>query len=56
VLGLPFLRRRKSSFIHGAGDDMWELAAHLHPHLDRIVRQANVAFPLAAHTAAANSI
>jgi len=29
VLGLPYLRRRKSSFIHGAEDDARELAAHL---------------------------
>lgn len=29
VLGLPFLRRRKSSFIHGAVDDTQDLAAHL---------------------------
>ncbi|MCL7938721.1 hypothetical protein M8009_00175 [Halomonas sp. ATCH28] len=29
VLGLPFLRRRKSSFIHGADDDARELCAHL---------------------------
>lgn len=35
VLGLPFLRRRKSSFIHGAGDDIHEIAAHLLDHLDR---------------------
>ena len=35
VLGLPFLRRRKSSFIHGAEDDVRELAAHLVDHLDR---------------------
>ncbi len=35
VLGLPFLRRRKSSFIHGAEDDVRELAAHLFAHLDR---------------------
>jgi putative flavoprotein involved in K+ transport len=34
VLGLPFLRRRKSSFIHGAEDDVRELAAHLVDHLD----------------------
>ena len=33
VLGLPFLRRRKSSFIHGAGDDVREIAAHLAGHL-----------------------
>jgi putative flavoprotein involved in K+ transport len=29
VLGLTFLRRRKSSFIHGAGDDALDLSAHL---------------------------
>jgi putative flavoprotein involved in K+ transport len=38
VLGLPFLRRRKSSFIHGAEDDVRELAAHLVDHLDRGAR------------------
>ncbi len=31
VLGLPFLRRRKSSYIHGTGDAR-ELAAHLGAH------------------------
>lgn len=36
VLGLPFLRRRKSSFIHGAEADVHELAAHLFEHLDRV--------------------
>ena len=34
VLGLPYLRRRKSSFIHGAEDDARELAAHLAHFLD----------------------
>ncbi len=29
VMGLPFMRRRKSSFIDGAGDDAHELAEHL---------------------------
>jgi putative flavoprotein involved in K+ transport len=29
VVGLPFLRRRKSSFIHGAEDDAHELTEHL---------------------------
>lgn len=38
VLGLPFLRRRKSSFIHGAADDVGEIAAHLFDHLDRAAR------------------
>ncbi|PWG64367.1 flavin-containing monooxygenase [Spiribacter halobius] len=35
ALGLPFLRRRKSSFIHGAEDDARELTAHLVEHLRR---------------------
>ena len=34
VMGLPFMRRRKSSFIHGAEDDASELAAHLAGYLD----------------------
>jgi putative flavoprotein involved in K+ transport len=34
TLGLPFLRRRKSSFIHGAEDDARELTAHLEAYLD----------------------
>jgi putative flavoprotein involved in K+ transport len=29
LLGSTFLRRRKSSFIHGAGDDAAELSDHL---------------------------
>ena len=35
VMGLPFMRRRKSSFIDGAGDDAADLAAHLSQNLDR---------------------
>jgi len=35
VLGLPYLRRRKSSFIHGAEDDARELGAHLVEFLER---------------------
>jgi putative flavoprotein involved in K+ transport len=35
VLGLPFLRRRKSSFIDGVGLDAHDLARHLHASLDR---------------------
>lgn len=35
VMGLPFLRRRKSSFIDGAGDDAADLAAHLQSSLQR---------------------
>lgn len=38
VLGLPFLRRRKSSFIHGAEDDVNELVPHLVAHLDHGAR------------------
>jgi len=33
VLGLPFLRRRKSSLIDGTGDDTRDLSAHLASHL-----------------------
>lgn len=34
VMGLTFLRRRKSSFIHGAGDDARDLSAHLATYLE----------------------
>jgi putative flavoprotein involved in K+ transport len=37
VLGLPFLRRRKSTFIHGAEDDARDVCAHLAAYLDRDV-------------------
>jgi putative flavoprotein involved in K+ transport len=33
VIGLPFLRRRKSSFIDGAAADAADLAQHLHESL-----------------------
>jgi putative flavoprotein involved in K+ transport len=33
VIGTPFLRRRRSSFIHGAGYDAEELSDHLVTHL-----------------------
>ena len=33
LLGTTFLRRRKSSFIHGAGDDARDLSAHLAAYL-----------------------
>jgi len=36
VMGLPFLRRRKSSFIHGAEDDAHDLSTHLAAHLDDV--------------------
>ena len=35
VLGLPFMRRRKSTFIHGAEDDATDLSAHLRAWLDQ---------------------
>ncbi|MGV8987234.1 MAG: hypothetical protein ACOH2H_13240 [Cypionkella sp.] len=38
VLGLPYLRRRKSSFIHGAQDDVGDLSAHLALYLGGAVR------------------
>jgi putative flavoprotein involved in K+ transport len=34
VMGLPFLRRRKSPLIDGAGDDARDLSAHLAAYLD----------------------
>jgi putative flavoprotein involved in K+ transport len=34
VLGTPVLRRRKSTYIHGAVDDTFDLAAHVWAHLD----------------------
>jgi len=37
VIGLNFLRRRKSSFILGAGDDSRDLVSHLASHLDSLV-------------------
>jgi putative flavoprotein involved in K+ transport len=33
AIGLPFLRRRKSSFIHGAEDDARDIVAHLSQYL-----------------------
>jgi len=33
MLGLPFMRRRQSSFIHGCEDDVREICAHLVTHL-----------------------
>lgn len=38
VIGLNFLRRRKSSFIHGAEDDARDLVSHLAAHLDSLAR------------------
>ena len=45
VLGLPYLRRRKSSFMHGAEDDVRELGAHLADYLDRATTQVQAAAP-----------
>jgi putative flavoprotein involved in K+ transport len=33
LMGMTFLRRRKSSFIHGAGDDARDLSDHLTSYL-----------------------
>jgi putative flavoprotein involved in K+ transport len=41
ALGLPFLRRRKSSFIHGAEDDVRELGEHLSAYLHRFSQAAS---------------
>ena len=35
-IGLNFLRRRKSSFIHGASDDATDLVDHLAGHLETV--------------------
>jgi len=40
VLGLPFLRRRKSSFIHGAEDDARHITAHLENFLAQTARSS----------------
>ena len=34
LMGIPFLRRRKSTFIDGAGDDARDLSSHLASYLD----------------------
>jgi putative flavoprotein involved in K+ transport len=38
VMGLPYLRRRKSSFMHGAEDDARDLSQYLVQHLDTTSR------------------
>jgi len=38
LMGIPFLRRRKSSLIDGAGDDARDLSAHLASYLDEVSR------------------
>jgi len=42
LLGLPFLRRRKSSFMHGAEDDVREIGAHLAAHLAGVPHPSRV--------------
>ncbi len=37
LVGTPFLRRRKSSLIDGAGDDARDLSSHLRGYLDSLV-------------------
>ena len=39
AMGLPVLRRRKSTFIHGAEDDAREVVEHLSGYLDATARQ-----------------
>jgi putative flavoprotein involved in K+ transport len=41
VMGLPFLRRRKSTLIDGADADARDLAGHLVGHLDTLARRAS---------------
>ncbi len=41
LMGMPFLRRRKSVFFDGAGDDARDLSAHLVAYLDRQLATAN---------------
>ena len=41
LMGLPFLRRRRSTFIDGAGADARELADHLVGHLTPALRRAS---------------
>jgi putative flavoprotein involved in K+ transport len=38
LMGMPFLRRRKSTLIDGAADDARDLTAHLKAYLDTQVR------------------
>ena len=41
VIGLPFLRRRKSTLIDGADADARDLSDHLVDHLDTLARRAS---------------
>ena len=42
VLGLPFMRRRKSLFIDGVGPDALDLSAHLARYLDTTAAPAGL--------------
>jgi putative flavoprotein involved in K+ transport len=46
-MGMPFLRRRKSTLIDGARADAADLTAHLATHLDAVAREgrASVSVP-----------
>jgi putative flavoprotein involved in K+ transport len=50
VLGLPFLRRRRSNLIAGVGRDAGELFPHLRAHLDDTARARRSAPSLAGQT------
>jgi putative flavoprotein involved in K+ transport len=45
LLGMPFLRRRKSTLIDGAGEDARDLSAHLAAYLGARARAAHPATP-----------
>ena len=45
LMGMPFLRRRKSSLIDGVGDDARDLSAHLAAYLGERARTAQRAAP-----------
>jgi putative flavoprotein involved in K+ transport len=46
LLGMPLLRRRKSSFIHGAEDDARDLSAHISDYLENLSRSDSLFDPL----------
>jgi putative flavoprotein involved in K+ transport len=50
LLGLPFLRRRKSSFIHGAEDDARDITRHLFGYLNETSRCNGRAEPVACRS------
>lgn len=55
LMGEPFMRRRKSALIDGAGDDARELSAHLAAHLGRLRRGRVLSFDNPAPTGPAES-